>query len=570
MAGADMARAGGPGPGDRPRFRYDARLANEIELRWQDRWEAAGTFGTPNPVGPLAPGFEQVAAHPKFMIMDMFPYPSGSGLHVGHPLGYIATDVYARYLRMTGSNVLHPFGYDAFGLPAEQYAIETGQHPKATTGQNIATMRRQLRRLGLGHDLRREFATTDPSYYKWTQWIFLQIFNSWFDREAGRARPVAELVAEFEPGGRAPVSAANPGERPWAELGDTDRRKVVDSYRLAYLSEELINWCPGLGTVLANEEITVDGRSDIGNYPVYRRPLRQWMLRITAYADRLIEDLDHLDWPAPIKTMQRNWIGPSDGASIDFRVVGSAGGVIRAFTTRPDTLPGATYVVLAPEHPMVDELAAAAWPERTPEGWHYPEAGAQSPQAAVRAYRNRAARLSDRQRSEDSRDKTGVFTGSYVINPMTGEPIPVFIADYVLMAYGSGAIMAVPAHDQRDLEFAHRFALPVRAVLQPPPEWFTERGLRPPLPRPHGRRRSPARGPTSTWVCPGSTAPAWASKPESRPPSAGWNRPAAASASAPTGCVIGCSPGSGTGVSRSRSSTTRTACLLRCRRNRCR
>ena len=482
MAGADMARAGGPGPGDRPRFRYDARLANEIELRWQDRWEAAGTFGTPNPVGPLAPGFEQVAAHPKFMIMDMFPYPSGSGLHVGHPLGYIATDVYARYLRMTGSNVLHPFGYDAFGLPAEQYAIETGQHPKATTGQNIATMRRQLRRLGLGHDLRREFATTDPSYYKWTQWIFLQIFNSWFDREAGRARPVAELVAEFEPGGRAPVSAANPGERPWAELGDTDRRKVVDSYRLAYLSEELINWCPGLGTVLANEEITVDGRSDIGNYPVYRRPLRQWMLRITAYADRLIEDLDHLDWPAPIKTMQRNWIGPSDGASIDFRVVGSAGGVIRAFTTRPDTLPGATYVVLAPEHPMVDELAAAAWPERTPEGWHYPEAGAQSPQAAVRAYRNRAARLSDRQRSEDSRDKTGVFTGSYVINPMTGEPIPVFIADYVLMAYGSGAIMAVPAHDQRDLEFAHRFALPVRAVLQPPPEWFTERGLPPATP----------------------------------------------------------------------------------------
>ena len=310
--------------GDRPRFRYGAQLANEIELRWQDHWEAAGTFGTPNPAGPLASGFGQVAGRPKFMIMDMFPYPSGTGLHVGHPLGYIATDVYARYLRMTGHNVLHPFGFDAFGLPAEQYAIDSGQHPKATTERNIAAMKRQLRRLGLGHDLRREFATTDPAYYKWTQWIFLQIFNSWFDREAGRARPVEELVAEFESGSRAPVSEANPGERPWAELGDTGRRKVVDSYRLAYISEELVNWCPGLGTALANEEITVDGRSDIGNYPVYRRPLRQWMLRITAYAERLIRDLDHLDWPEPIKTMQRNWIGPSDGASIDFRVTGPA------------------------------------------------------------------------------------------------------------------------------------------------------------------------------------------------------------------------------------------------------
>ena len=468
--------------GDRPRFRYDAQLANEIELRWQDHWEAAGTFGTPNPAGPLASGFGQVAGRPKFMIMDMFPYPSGTGLHVGHPLGYIATDVYARYLRMTGHNVLHPFGFDAFGLPAEQYAIDSGQHPKATTERNIAAMKRQLRRLGLGHDLRREFATTDPAYYKWTQWIFLQIFNSWFDREAGRARPVEELVAEFESGSRAPVSEANPGERPWAELGDTGRRKVVDSYRLAYISEELVNWCPGLGTALANEEITVDGRSDIGNYPVYRRPLRQWMLRITAYAERLIRDLDHLDWPEPIKTMQRNWIGPSDGASIDFRATGPDGAVIRAFTTRPDTLPGATYMVLAPEHPMVDELTAAVWPEGTPAGWRYPEAGTQTPQAAVRAYRDRAARLSDRQRSEDTHGKTGVFTGSRVINPMTGEAIPVFIADYVLMAYGSGAVMAVPAHDQRDLEFARRFGLPVQAVLQPSPEWLAGRGLPPDSP----------------------------------------------------------------------------------------
>src|SRR5258708_5231089 len=354
MAGVDMAGAGVAGAGGQPRFRYNARLANEIELRWEDHWEAAGTFRTPNPVGLLAAGFDQVTNRPKFMIMDMFPYPSGSGLHVGHPLGYIATDVYARYLRMTWHNVLHPFGYDAFGLPAEQYAIDTGQHPKSTTQRNIAAMRRQLRRLGLGHDLRREFATTDPSYYKWTQWIFLQIFNSWFDRDVGRARPVRDLVTEFESGSRAPVSEGNPGQRPWAELSDTDRRKVVDSYRLAYISEELVNWCPGLGTVLASEEITLDGRSDVGNYPVYRRPLRQWMLRITAYAERLIHDLDHLDWPESIKTMQRNWIGPSDGASVDFRVAGADCAVIRAFTTQPDAPPGATYLVLAPEHPVVD------------------------------------------------------------------------------------------------------------------------------------------------------------------------------------------------------------------------
>src|SRR5215469_4197013 len=467
---------------EQPPFRYDARLANEIEARWQRRWAEQGTFDSPNPAGPLAAGFPAMAGRPKFYVLDMFPYPSGAGLHVGHPLGYIGTDVYARYLRMTGHNVLHPFGYDAFGLPAEQYAIDTGQHPKATTQRNIANMKRQLRRLGLGHDLRREFATTDPAYYKWTQWIFLQIFNSWFDTEAGRARPIGELVAEFESGRRAPVSEASPEGRPWAALGDIDRRKFVDSYRLAYISEELVNWCPGLGTVLANEEITADGRSDIGNYPVYRRPLRQWMLRITAYAERLISDLDHLDWPEPIKTMQRNWIGASDGAMIDFQVAGRPDAVIRAFTTRPDTLPGATYLVLAPEHPMVDELTAAHWPPGTPASWQNPEAGTSAPQVAVSAYRERAARLSDRQRTEDSRGKTGVFTGSYVINPMTGEPIPVFIADYVLMGYGSGAIMAVPAHDQRDLEFARRFGLGTRAVLEPPAEWFTARGLPPASP----------------------------------------------------------------------------------------
>ncbi len=470
------------GPDDQPPFRYNARAANEIELRWQDRWDTEGTFNTPNPAGPLAEGFERVAGRPKFFVMDMFPYPSGSGLHVGHPLGYIGTDAYARYLRMTGRNVLHALGYDAFGLPAEQYAIDSGQHPAVTTRNNIANMRRQLRRLGLGHDRRREFATTDVSYYRWTQWIFLKIFNSWFDDKAGRARPIDELAAEFESGQREPASPANPDGRPWGELAGRDRREVIDSYRLAYISEGLVNWCPGLGTVLANEEVTADGRSDIGNYPVYRRPLRQWMLRITAYADRLMDDLDLLDWPESVKLMQRNWIGPSDGASIDFAVAGSAQTKIRAFTTRPDTLPGATYMVLAPDHPLVDGLIKEAWPAGTPEAWRFREgledqSAEWTPAVAISAYREMAARLGDRQRTPDTYEKTGVFTGSRVINPMTSEPIPVFVADYVLMGYGTGAIMAVPAHDERDLEFARRFGLPVPAVLWPPAAWFESRGI---------------------------------------------------------------------------------------------
>jgi leucyl-tRNA synthetase len=461
--------------GDQPPFRYDARLAGDIEARWQDRWEAEGTFAAPNPAGPLAEGFSKVAGQPKFMIMDMFPYPSGAGLHVGHPLGYIGTDVYARYLRMTGHNVLHPFGYDAFGLPAEQYAIDTGQHPAVTTRQNIATMRRQLRRLGLGHDLRREFATTDPAYYKWTQWIFLQIFSSWFDERAGKARPVSELEAEFESGEREPAGEANPDGLPWAELTGQQRRGVVDGYRLAYIGESLVNWCPGLGTVLANEEVTADGRSDIGNYPVYRRPMRQWMLRITAYAERLIGDLDSVDWPESVKIMQRNWIGASDGATITFGVAGRPDIPIEVFTTRPDTLPGATYLVLAPEHPLVATLTAGAWPDGTPASWRGADGG--TPREAVAAYRDEAAKLSDRQRAQEDGGKTGVFTGSSVVNPMTGEPVPVFIADYVLMGYGTGAIMAVPAHDERDLEFAQRFGLPVQAVLAPPADWFAAHGL---------------------------------------------------------------------------------------------
>jgi leucyl-tRNA synthetase len=469
-------------------LRYDAQLANEIELRWQDRWESEGTFNTPNPAGPLAEGFERVAGQPKFFLMDMFPYPSGAGLHVGHPLGYIATDVFARYLRMSGHNVLHPFGYDAFGLPAEQYAIDTGQRPEVTTRNNIAAMKRQLRRLGLAHDSRREFATTDVSYYKWTQWIFLKIFNSWFDDKLNRARPIEELVAEFESGNRAP---AVPDGRPWAALTEAERRKVVDDCRLAYISEEMVNWCPGLGTVLANEEITVDGRSDVGNYPVYRRPLRQWMLRITAYAERLLRDLDILDWPESIKLMQRNWIGPSDGALIDFAVAGAEDTTIRVFTTRPDTLPGATYLVLAPEHPLADSLTTRAWPEDTPREWRYPEGRDRpdadwTPAAAVRCYREQAARLSEQQRSGEQYAKTGVFTGSYAINPMTGERIPVFIADYVLTGYGTGAIQAVPAHDERDLEFASRFGLPSRTVpaeldraaaVAAATDWLQQRGI---------------------------------------------------------------------------------------------
>jgi leucyl-tRNA synthetase len=301
---------------ERPPFRYDARLADEIELRWQERWEREGTFQAANPAGPLSSGalpagFGAEAGRPKFYLLDFFPYPSGIGLHVGHPLGYIGTDVFGRYLRMTGHHVLHPFGFDTFGLPAEQYAIDTGQHPAVTVGQNAAVMRRQLRRLGLGHDRRREFLTSDPSYYRWTQWIFLRIFGSWYDPDIvplGRARPISELIAEFDAGRR-----ATPDGRPWGDLTTGEQRDVVDGYRLAYLSEQVVNWCPGLGTVLADEEVTDEGRSAVGNYPVHRRPLRQWMLRITAYAERLLAGLDELDWPERVKRLQRNWIGPSGG-----------------------------------------------------------------------------------------------------------------------------------------------------------------------------------------------------------------------------------------------------------------
>jgi leucyl-tRNA synthetase len=446
---------------DTPPFRYTAELANEIENRWQDHWEEHGTFHTPNPTGPLAdPGHPRAGAE-KLYLLDMFPYPSGAGLHVGHPLGYIGTDTYGRFQRMAGRNVLHAMGFDAFGLPAEQYAVQTGTHPRKTTEENVARYRRQLRRLGLAHDDRRSVCTTDVPFYRWTQWIFLQVFNSWFDPSVSRARPIAELVTEFETGAR-----ATPDGRAWTELSDVERREVVDSFRLAYVTTAPVNWCPGLGTVLANEEVTADGRSDRGNFPVFRRSLKQWMMRITAYGDRLLDDLDTLDWPESVKVMQRNWIGRSTGAHIDFP---TRSGPIRVFTTRPDTIFGATYMVLAPEHTLVDELVPREWPDTTVPAW---TGGHATPADAVAAYRAAAAARSEAERTAQTREKTGVFVGAFATNPVSGDPIPVFIADYVLAGYGTGAIMAVPGQDERDWEFAEVFGLPIVRTVQPE-EGFT-------------------------------------------------------------------------------------------------
>ncbi|MFG2365113.1 leucine--tRNA ligase [Streptomyces mirabilis] len=439
--------------------RYTAAMAAEIEARWQDFWDAEGTYEAPNPSGDLA-GDPELAAKPKKFIMDMFPYPSGAGLHVGHPLGYIATDVFARFQRMTGHNVLHTLGFDAFGLPAEQYAVQTGTHPRVSTEANIENMKAQLRALGLGHDKRRSFATIDPGYYKWTQWIFLQIFNSWYDDEADKARPISVLIAQFESGERA-VPSVDGVTRAWNELTATERADVLSEYRLAYASDAPVNWSPGLGTVLANEEVTADGRSERGNFPVFKAKLRQWNMRITAYANRLLDDLEALDWPEAIKLQQRNWIGRSEGARVGFPIDGEA---ITVFTTRPDTLFGATYMVLAPEHPLVDKFVPEAWPEGSHAVW---TGGHATPAEAVAAYRVQAASKSDVERQAEAKDKTGVFTGAYATNPVNGEQIPVFIADYVLMGYGTGAIMAVPAGDQRDFEFARAFELPIRSIVEP-------------------------------------------------------------------------------------------------------
>jgi leucyl-tRNA synthetase len=438
---------------DAPRFRYTADLAGRIEHTWQENWTRWGTFNVPNPVGSLAPTDGTPVPDDKMFVQDMFPYPSGEGLHVGHPLGYIATDVYARYFRMTGRNVLHALGFDAFGLPAEQYAVQTGTHPRTRTAANIVNFRRQLGRLGFGHDNRRSFSTTDVEFYKWTQWIFLQIYNAWFDTAADKARPIADLIAEFDSGAR----QLDDGQD-WSTLSAGQRADVVDAHRLVYRSDSMVNWCPGLGTVLANEEVTGDGRSERGNFPVFRKRLRQWMMRITAYSDRLLDDLDVLDWPEKVKAMQRNWIGRSTGATVQFK---AAAGDIEVFTTRPDTLFGATYLVVAPEHDLVDGLVASSWPDGVDPRWTFDTA---TPEQAVAAYRQAIAAKSDLERQEN-KTKTGVFLGSYAVNPANGEQVPVFIADYVLAGYGTGAIMAVPGHDQRDWEFAKKFGLPIVEVI---------------------------------------------------------------------------------------------------------
>ena len=403
---------------DTTQYRYSAALARDIESKWHKAWAEHGTFDVANPVGTLS-GDSPTPRERTFYVLDMFPYPSGSGLHVGHPLGFIGSDVYARFMRMKGNTVLHPFGFDAFGLPAEQYAIETGQHPATTTTQNINNMRRQLRRLGLAHDPRREISTADPAYYRWTQWIFLQIFNCWCDPATGRARPIADLIGQFEAGSREPVSPANPSNLPWRDLDTITRRRV---------------------------EVTADGRSDIGNYPVYRRRMRQWMLRITAFADRLLEDLEPLDWSDSLKLMQRSWIGRSEGADVYFtaRTPHGAQRCVEVYTTRPDTLFGVTFIVLAPEHPLVAEFTADEWPPGTPTAWHgaSPAGGpAGSPREAANAYVQQSSSLSDRQRQART-TKTAVFTGSDAVSPVSGEQVPVFIADYVLAcALWSGLTM---------------------------------------------------------------------------------------------------------------------------------
>jgi leucyl-tRNA synthetase len=448
-----------------------------IEKKWQKYWLENKTFAALDPV--------EAGGMPKSYVLDMFPYPSGAGLHVGHPEGYTATDIVARYLRMRGFNVMHPMGWDAFGLPAEQYAVQNNVHPAITTQQNVDNFRKQIRMLGLSYDWDREVDTTDPGYYKWTQWIFLQLFNSYFDPIDQRAKPIGHLINELQnenyvvaPDGTVHINPTHEGmeeisgevrvERLWRELSVEEQRDIIDGQRLAYIDEVPVNWCPGLGTVLANEEV-IDGRSERGNFPVEKRPMRQWMLRITAYADRLLNDLDLLQWPESLKEMQRNWIGKSVGAEVDFEVERHPGvetrkldadededHVITVFTTRPDTLYGATYMVLAPEHPLVDRITP---PQR---------------RETVEAYRMQAAAKSDRDRVAEAKDKTGVFLGAHAINPVNDEKIPIYIADYVLLGYGTGAVMGVPGHDQRDFDFAKQHELPIRPVVQPTSQWLKQ------------------------------------------------------------------------------------------------
>jgi len=536
-----------------------------IEPKWQQQWDTQQTFKAWNPGELLPQGHAFAQRHglagktptaaelpPKYYILDMFPYPSGAGLHVGHPEGYTATDILARYKRARGFNVLHPMGWDAFGLPAEQYAIKTGQHPRVTTEANVANFTKQIKSLGFSYDWSREIDTTDPEYFKWTQWIFLQLYNAWFNSDTNKAEPIStlkypeELQLPDEKVGRvAPRAPSSDGterrarsDAPYLIADDAEleakRRAYRDSKRLAYVSEAPVNWCPELGTVLANEEV-IDGKSEVGGFPVIRKPMRQWMLRITAYAEKLLNDLDGIDWSHSLKEMQRNWIGRSEGADVDFQIsdcglpIADLANDIRVFTTRPDTLFGATYMVLAPEHKLVEQLQERAnrWlkldarintqitakqvcliqQDGTKQTMALEQAlqiakesikdlievdGTANPpvcrvggydmfkmslrqraeeilgqRTAVQSYRDEVAKKSDLERTELAKDKTGVFTGAYAINPVHGGMIPIWIADYVLATYGTGAIMAVPAHDTRDFEFATKFDLPIIQVVQP-------------------------------------------------------------------------------------------------------
>ena len=426
-----------------------------IEPKWQQFWDEQQTFRAFNPGEILPDGHPFARRHQlsgkvaaaqlpsKFYILDMFPYPSGAGLHVGHPEGYTATDILARYKRAQGLHVLHPMGWDAFGLPAEQYAIKTGQHPRQTTEANVANFTKQIKSLGFSYDWSRELATTDPDYFKWTQWIFLKLYNSWFNPETNEAESIETL--KYPAGLRLPASSSNKTD---LETLESNRRIFRDSKRLAYVTEAPVWWCEQLGTVLANEEV-VDGKSEVGGFPVVRKPMRQWMLRITAYAEKLLADLDTIDWTDSLKEMQRNWIGRSEGAEVCFTAANSKGGVgINVFTTRPDTLFGATYLVLAPEHKLVEDITEPVQ------------------RSVVEAYKTEVAKKSDLERTELAKEKSGVFTGAYALNPVNRKPIPIWIADYVLASYGTGAIMAVPAHDERDFAFAIKHNLPIIRVVE--------------------------------------------------------------------------------------------------------
>ncbi len=419
----------------------------DFEQKWQAHWLTHKTFRAANPG-------EEGADKPKYYVLDMFPYPSGAGLHVGHPLGYIASDIVARYKRHRGFNVLHPMGFDSFGLPAEQYAIQTGQHPAKTTEQNIARYIEQLQSLGFSYDWDREVRTSDKDYYRWTQWIFLQLFNSWYDLDQHRARPLRELTEAFAAGGSDAIRAAgDPADRAvfspgqWQMFSEHQRLEIVAPYRLAYQTETYVNWCPQLGTVLSNDEVK-DGVSERGGYPVERRLMPQWMLRITAYADRLLRGLDHLDWPDAVKEMQRNWIGRSEGAEVHFALEHHADNALTVFTTRPDTLFGVSYLAVAPEFEGLDALVTDEY------------------RAAVAAYVEKAKNRSERDRQADVKTISGEFTGAYVVHPFTGARVPVWVADYVLAGYGTGVVMAVPAHDTRDFAFAHHFNLPIVPVIE--------------------------------------------------------------------------------------------------------